>query len=212
MRRRPERVHAIVPLNVIGKSKTRLSPLLDPAQRARLTAAMLADVLRSLAGSSRIARVTVVSADRSALPIAQKYGARFLWEGKRRGLNGALKLAIRRLGSPVVMIVHADLPFVTTRDIDEFIMKSAGYQAVIVPSKDGMGTNALFLKPPNVMPPAFGGRSFRKHLFLAKKRKLHCKVLRIRAVQFDLDEPRDLRRFMKHGARNQTFRFLRTIL
>ena len=153
-----------------------------------------------------------MSADWSARGIAENRGAKFLWEGRRRGLNRALKLAIRRIADPVAIIIHADLPLLTPRTIDELIAKSRGYQAVIVPSKDGTGTNALILQPPNVMPPVFGDGSFRRHLLLAKKRRLHFKVLRVRAVQFDLDEPNDLRHFMKYDTRSHTFRFLRTIL
>jgi len=206
-----EPVHAIVPLKSIKKSKTRLSAL-RPQDRARLTVAMLSNVLVALTKSKRISDVTVVSADKSASKIANRHGAQFLWEGRRHGLNSALRSAIRELEqrtTGTVMIVHADLPLLTTRDVDKFLSRAQGFQIVIVPCKNGTGTNALLLRPPNVIPPVFGKGSFKAHLSLAKKARFRWRVLRIQGIQFDIDDPRDLRKFTRQDARGKSFRFLR---
>lgn len=205
-------VHAIVPLKIIKKSKTRLWAL-GPQDRAKLTVAMLRNVLLALGNARKISDVTVVSADKSASRIAHRYGAKFLWEGKRHGLNRALRLAIRKLEertTGAAMIVHADLPLLTSRDIDKFLTRSQGFQIAIVPCKNGTGTNTLLLKPPHAIPPVFGKGSYKTHLSLAKKTGFRWKVLRIRGIQFDIDDPRDLRQFMRYDARNESFRFLST--
>jgi 2-phospho-L-lactate guanylyltransferase len=204
-------VHAIVPLKVIKKSKTRLSSL-TPQERAKLTLAMLTNVLVALRKSRGISDVTVVSADKSASRIARRYGADFLWEGRRAGLNRGLRLAIRKLEQRRVeaaMIVHADLPLLTTQDINEFLTRSQGFEIAIVPCKNETGTNALLLRPPNAIPPAFGIESYKMHLSLAKKRRFRWKVLRIRGIQFDIDDPQDLRKFMRCHAHSETLRFLK---
>jgi 2-phospho-L-lactate guanylyltransferase len=204
-------VHAIVPLKVIKKSKTRLSSL-TPQDRAKLTVAMLTNVLVALGKSRGVSDVTVVSADKTAARIARRCGADFLWEGTTAGLNRALRLAIRKLRqrtAKAAMIVHADLPLLTAQDINEFLTRSQGFQIAIVPCKNETGTNALLLRPPNAIRPAFGIESYKVHLSLAKKRRFRWKVLRIRGIQFDIDDPQDLRKFMRYHAHSEICRFLR---
>jgi len=212
--RRAGRVHAIVPLNVLRKSKARLSSMLKPVEREQLTVAMLKDVLSVLRRSRQVGSVTVVSADKNARSISRRFGANFLWEGKRRGLNKGLKLAIsnsERRGASSVLVIHSDLPLLKPREIDEFLEQSQGYSVSLTPSKDGTGTNALLMRPPRVIRPVFGRDSFRKHLSLAMKRNARSRVLRFRGISFDVDKPRDLVNLMRRPLRNETGKFLRTL-
>ena len=217
MKRRPRRagrVHAIVPLNVLRKSKARLSSMLKPVEREQLTVAMLKDVLSVLRRSRQVGSVTVVSADKNARSISRRFGSNFLWEGKRRGLNKGLKLAIsnsERRGASSVLVIHSDLPLLKPREIDEFLEQSQGYSVSLTPSKDGTGTNALLMRPPRVIRPVFGRDSFRKHLSLAMKRNARSRVLRFRGISFDVDKPRDLVNLMRRPLRNETGKFLRTL-
>jgi 2-phospho-L-lactate guanylyltransferase len=203
-------VHAIVPMKIIRKSKTRLSSL-GPNERARLTVAMLSNVLGALRKSQGISDVTVVSADMAVSAIAHRYGAKFLWEGKRPELNKALRLAIRKLthrSNEAVMIIHADLPLLTARNVDRVLRRSKHFEVLIVPCKNGTGTNALLLRPPTAISPVFGKASFKRHLSEAKKGNLRWTVLRIPQIQFDIDDPEDLYKFMRYRARGKAFRFL----
>jgi 2-phospho-L-lactate guanylyltransferase len=180
--------------------------------RAKLTMAMLSNVLAALRKSRKISDVTIVSPDKAASRIARRYGAKFLWEGKSRGLNRAVRLAIGKLEqrrAEAAMVVHADLPILTTHDVNEFLSRSWNSDVAIVPCKNGTGTNALLLRPPNVIKPVFGTGSFKIHLSLAKRTKLRWKVLRIRGIQFDIDNDQDLRRFMRYYKRSETFRLLK---
>jgi 2-phospho-L-lactate guanylyltransferase len=206
-----EKVHAIVPLKTIKKSKTRLHAL-SLQDRAKLTVAMLSNVLDALRRSRKIGDITVVSADKSVSKIAHRKGAEFLSEGRRHGLNRALRLAVRQLekkGAGTAMIIHADLPLLKTRDVDKFLTGTEGFQIAMVPCKNGTGTNALLLRPPSASPLVFGKESFKTHLSLAKKAKFRCRILRIRGIQFDIDDPRDLRKFTRQDAKGESFRFLR---
>lgn len=206
-------MHAIVPLNVLKKSKARLSPLLTPDERERLTVAMLKDILSALKKARRVHSITVVSADKNARRISRSFGVGFLWEGKRRGLNKGVKLAIRkseRRGASAVLVIHADLPRVKPREIDKFLEQSQGYSVALTPSKEGAGTNALLMNPPQVINPVFGKDSFRKHLWLARERSAPSKVSRFKGIGFDVDKPRDLIALTRRPPRNETGRFLRT--
>lgn len=207
-------IHAVVPVNVLRKSKARLSRILSGRDREQLTVTMLADVLSALRNVRRIRSVTVVSADKDVRKIALRFGANFLCEGKRRGLNKGVRLAIRnseRRGASAVLVIHADLPLLTSLEIHRFLVESRGYQMALTPSRDGRGTNALLLRPPQVIPPVFGKDSFRRHLWVASRRGISRKVLRLRGISFDMDEPRDLFTLMRHPGRNETGLFLRTL-
>lgn len=209
---RAEGIHAIVPLNVLGKSKARLAPLLKPAEREQLTVAMLKDVLSVLRNAKRIRSVTVVSADRTVRGICRRFGASFLWEGKRRGLNKGVKLAIRsceRRGASSVLVIHSDLPLLKPVEIERFLERSRGYSVALTPSKDRDGTNALLMTPPHVMRPVFGKDSFHRHLRLARRKRARNRILRFKGIGFDVDEPRDLVRLMRMPLRNETGQFLR---
>jgi len=212
--RRVGRTRAIVPLNVLNKSKARLSPILAPVERERLTVAMLKDVLKALSKAKRIHSVTVVSADMSARNMCRRYGASFLWEGKRRGLNRGVGLAagnVQRKGTSSILIIHSDLPLLKPKEIDLFLKQSEGYSVALTPSKDRDGTNALFMNPPQVLSPVFGRDSFQRHLSLARKHKIRARVLRFRGIGFDIDTPSDLVELMHLPLRNETGQFLRTL-
>jgi len=208
-----DQVYAIIPVNVIKLSKERLSPLLSSGDRARLTVAMLNDVLRVVSRVRVISRVTVVSADRRVRRIARSYNANFIWEGKRRGLNKGVRLAIldsEGRGASAVVVIHADLPFANSQEISRFLSRCENHSVGLVPSRDGNGTNALFLKPPGILRPVFGTHSFQKHQSLAKQRNLAVKVVRSRTIGFDVDEPEDLRRLQRCRLRGETGKLLRT--
>ena len=207
-----DEIHAIVPVNVIKLSKLRLSPILNSSGRARLTVAMLSDVLNAVSRVRMITRVTVVSADQEVQRIADSYNAKFIWEGKKRGLNNGVKLAIANSeGASAVVVIHADLPFANSREISRFLNRCKNHAVGLAPSRDGNGTNAIFLKPPRILSPVFGRHSFQRHLTLAKQSKLAVRVFRSGPIGFDVDEPSDLKELQDCQLRNETADFLRTL-
>ena len=212
-RRRLRSVDAIVPVNVLHKSKARLAPILTRLERERLSVSMLEDVLSALTRARHVGSVTLVSADRGVSAIARRFGASFLWEGRRRGLNKGVNLAITRAeetGTSAVMVVHADLPLLKPIEIDAFLERSYACPVGLTPSKDG-GTNALLLRPPRIIKPGFGKNSYRRHLNLARRKKVPCKVLAISGIQFDVDGPEDLIRLAHQPPRNKTGRILKSL-
>jgi len=207
------KVHAIVPVNVPNGSKRRLSRRLDANQRAILTITMLINVLSALRRSSSVSSVTVVCADREMQTVVEKYGAAFLWEGWLRGLNPALGFAMKEVPSnSPVLIIHADLPLLTSRDVDNLVRRAADCSVALAPSKDGTGTNAVLMRSPNMIRLSFGANSFRKHYVLARKMKLALRVVRIHGVAFDIDNEQDLDELVKYYANGQTQRVLKRII
>jgi len=206
-------VHAIVPAKVLRESKARLAPSLSIANRSRLSRAMLVDVLDTLGRVPGVRRITVVSADRSVRTIATRQGAHFLAEDKR-GLNNALRLALRHArnrNAPASLILPSDIPLVTPDELTRLLDLSDGYPITITPSKDGHGTNALLLRPPGVINPAFGVNSFQKHQALANQKRLPVRVVNLKGVALDLDEPADLSRISRLSLRNRTGNCLKSL-
>ena len=202
---------AIVPVNILSMSKARLAPSLNAVLRRRLSTAMLADVLTAISTVRWIQRITVVSADRSVARLAHMTDAHFLWEGERRGLNKGLRLALldaSRRKASAALILPADIPLVTPREIRTFLRLSDGHSIAITPSKDGAGTNALLLRPPRIIKPSFGKNSFRRHTAAAQRMGLRPKVIKLRGISLDVDEPRDLGRLRSVSSRSDTGRLV----
>jgi 2-phospho-L-lactate guanylyltransferase len=87
-----------------------------------------------------------------------------------------------------------DIPLATADDIEElFGALEPEPCAVLVPSRDGTGTNALLRSPPALFPSHFGPDSFALHLAEAERCKAKTKVIRNPRLALDVDEPADLK-------------------
>jgi len=81
---------------------------------------------------------------------------------------------------------------------------------VIVPSRDGTGTNAMMRTPPTLFPSHFGGGSFAKHLAEAERAHARVMVRRNARVEMDVDDEADLRALLDHDlGGTETGRWLR---
>jgi 2-phospho-L-lactate guanylyltransferase len=69
----------------------------------------------------------------------------------------------------------------------------AGAGALLVPSKEGTGTNALVRTPPGIFGTRFGGRSLTRHVLAAEHLRVGCEIVPNPRLAFDVDTPEDLR-------------------
>ncbi|MFV2145103.1 2-phospho-L-lactate guanylyltransferase [Isoptericola sp. G70] len=159
------RTVAVVPLRDGVSGKSRLAAALDPGARRRLVVALarhVVEVLAPLVADGRLAGVVVVTADvpfvkevLAAVPgqvIAEPPGT--------PGLNGALDHArdhVRNLAADRVLVVHADLPRLTTADVDALLATRA--DVTIATDRHATGTNLLMV--PLTAPLAAKGYRFR---------------------------------------------------
>jgi 2-phospho-L-lactate guanylyltransferase len=196
-------VYAIVPVKKIGVSKRRLSESLSLQERKALTVAMLEDVLKALK-SSVVAKVLVVSNDPKVRPIAEKFGADF-FSPFRKGLNFAVEEAwawCMKNKADSVLVLPADIPLVTSKDIDSIVKLGSGERRVVLaPSKD-WGTNAFFQCPPHLVHANFGPDSFKKHSAAARSKGVCVKYYYSLGVGLDIDSVEDLQFLLK--AQNTT--------
>jgi 2-phospho-L-lactate guanylyltransferase len=204
--------HAIVPVKSLLRAKSRLVSILSRDVRARLARAMLRDVLSALRGARSIGRVWVVSHDRALLADVERLGASPLEEEFDMGLNRALRFATRAArerGAERVLILPSDVPLVRAQDLERLLRFPRGASvgkgfAVVVPSKDGAGTNALLRTPPAAIPPCFGSDSFRRHAREAARRGVLVYERRIARIALDVDTPRDLLAVLATESRGST--------
>jgi len=204
---------AIIPVKRLSEAKSSLSSSLTLEQRQRLVLSMLADVLGAVHQAPSIASAIVVSPDERVLSFAPLHGAEGVAEPDL-GLNEALKLAIRHTiskGVDSVLILPADLPLLKNVDVENLIaMASAPKDVVIAPSK-AKGTNALFLRPPDLINLRFGGESFPLHVKEASQSGVRPRIYRSPTVALDIDEPEDLLKVETLGLGTRTHEFLRSL-
>lgn len=200
---------AIVPAKRLSEAKSSLSGALTDDQRRGVVLCMLADVLEAIHCAPSTAGIIVVSQDKEVLNFAEENGALGVLE-PGVGLNGAIKLAIQRAtaeGATSVLIIPSDLPLLRPSDVENIAaMASSPQDVVLAPSKDN-GTNAMFLRPPDVMEPRFGGESFPVHLMEARETGIKPRIYRSRTIAFDIDDVTDLLGVKVHelGARAHDF-------
>jgi 2-phospho-L-lactate guanylyltransferase len=84
------------------------------------------------------------------------------------------------------------LPRLTTSDLEAILTLVTGSPALaIAPCRHGTGTNALLVRPPNLIPFAFGPASFDAHYTAARAAGVEPAIYRADSVAFDLDTPED---------------------
>jgi 2-phospho-L-lactate guanylyltransferase len=187
---------AIVPIRTLEGAKSRLGEVLDAEERHDLAVALLERTVRAAVAASTVAGVVAVSPDPAALEIAAGGGAHPLRQ-RTSGLNAAVaeaRLEACRLGATEVIVLPTDLPQISPSAIDELVRAARdtpGPLVLLVPDRHGRGTNALFLRPPDVIEVAFGGDSRLAHAARADAAGVAYRELD-GPLAMDLDTPDDL--------------------
>lgn len=195
-------VWAIVPIKPLNRAKSRLAPVLEPDQREKLALGMMQHVLTVLTQSPHLGGVLVISRDMKALAEARQISnVQTLQESGTPELNQALLRASEMLiswGIGATLIIPADIPLVSVEDI-ESIVKMGMVDRTVVLSADRQldGTNALFLRPPNLMDFGFGRGSFQRHREHAEQEQLNWRIYKSDRLALDVDTPEDLTYYLE---------------
>ncbi len=190
------RIAAIIPVAAIEGAKTRLGESLDAEERHDLVEGLVTRTLEAVESVARIEDVLVVSPDRTVLGWAADLGVRTLRQ-RTTGLNPGVREArddVVAGGARAVLIVPIDLPFITTAAIDDLIgalLEDIGPTVVLVPDRHGTGTNALALRPPEVIDVSFGIDSRTSHRVAASTAGATYREVD-GPLSVDLDTPEDL--------------------
>jgi 2-phospho-L-lactate guanylyltransferase len=193
-------------MRTLSGGKARLGEALDAEEREELVLGLLVHTLTVLGQWQRCRHVHLVSPDPVLAAVTR--GAAVPVSVHRQdgeGLNEGIDLGVaaaRAAGAASVLVLPGDLPCLTAGVLDELVMAAdAGLAAAaggplvaIAPSDARSGTNALLLRPPDVIAPAFGSDSFEAHLRAAEAADASVQVVSDAVIGFDLDTPEDLER------------------
>jgi len=187
---------AIVPVKPLRRGKSRLAPVLTEGERTTLNQTLLTNTLKILSSVNQIDRIMVVSRDPAALTLARDFGARTVLENGNPELNTALRRAAMVAKTHManeILIIPADLPLLSTNEIDAFLERSGKPPEVIIsPDRRRDGTNMLYINPAGLIHFHFGTGSFQKHLAEAEKTGARIEIVESTSLGLDLDIPEDL--------------------
>jgi len=196
--------YILIPVKDLTRAKQRLAGMMTQAERTELAWAMLENTFAAAARVTSIDRIAVVTLYQPAITLAEKYGMEVILETEQISESASVDFGSQKIakrGGQAVLRLPIDLPLITTADI-ETILAADQLQTpsvVIVPSRDGTGTNAILRRPPNLFPSHFGAGSLGKHLKEAEHVQAECWLLELPRIALDIDEPEDLAEFLKQG-------------
>jgi 2-phospho-L-lactate guanylyltransferase len=204
----------LLPVKDLRNAKKRLIGVLRPEERFGLAQAMLADTIRTVRGVLFAEKVFVITNYPPALDAAEENGWEILHEERQISESDSVDAAARiceERGVRALLRLPLDLPLVQSRDVDELLTIECQAPAlVIVPSRDGTGTNAMLRTPPTLFPSHFGNGSFAKHLAEAKTAGAQVFIRRNPRLEMDVDDEADLRALLEHDLTStETGRWLR---
>jgi 2-phospho-L-lactate guanylyltransferase len=191
-------VWIVVVARVGTAAKSRLAGTLNADQRRQLTLAMLSDVVDVCAQARGPITGTVAVVDEpAARSVALLGGALAIADPGTGSMNAAVAAGVaaaRQRGADTVLIVPGDVPLISANDL-QALLDAAGQaqRAVIVgSSRDGQGTNALLLRPPDVIAPSFGPPSVGRHVRAGLSAGAHTMVRSGLGLSLDVDTSDDL--------------------
>lgn len=188
---------ALVPVKRRSAAKQRLAGRLPPAVRLELTRTMLGCVVDALRKSRLIDHVAFASAERDTIPLEFA-----LLPDAGGGLNAVLDDARRSLlanGAAELLVLPADLPFVTAADIDAVVESGRRSGFALATDRAGRGTNALYLRAASPFRFRFGPDSRASHVEEAARAGWLPVPVESAGLSFDVDESEDFDRLLAAG-------------
>lgn len=198
---------AVLPVKRFAAAKQRLASL-DEEQRQALVAAMLGDSLEAIGEARAIERTILVSGEPRAQELAGAAGCEIVPDPADEGHVTAALAGVARAeadGAGCVALLPGDCPLMNPRELDRLLTGVPESYVAIVPDRHGTGTNALVLRPPDAIRPAFGEGSCARHVSAAREAGVAFAVEELPSLALDLDTPADVvaltRKLAEHPGR-----------
>jgi 2-phospho-L-lactate guanylyltransferase len=190
----------LLPVKDLTGAKQRLAVILTVEERFALANAMLADTMHGIAEASHASAVFVVTNYSPAIAAAESRGWEVLREthqvSESASVDFASTLCAER-GVTHLLRVPLDVPRVRGEDLDALLDVDCGERgAVLVPSRDGTGTNAILRSPPALFPSHFGPGSFALHCEEACNCGARIEIRKMPNLETDIDDETDLRAYL----------------
>jgi 2-phospho-L-lactate/phosphoenolpyruvate guanylyltransferase len=192
----------LLPIKDLRNAKQRLASVLAPEERFALAQVMLADTIRAVRGVRRAEKIFLITNYAPAIQAGEENG----WEILREELQISESISVdtasqqcQERGITALLRLPLDVPLVQASDIDELLeVECAAPGVVIVPSRDGTGTNAILRTLPTLFRSHFGSGSFAKHYGEAQRAGARIFVRRNVRLEMDVDDEADLRALLEH--------------
>lgn len=186
---------AIIPVKRFDEAKQRLTAGYEPERRRQLVAAMVEDTLEAISKARTVQRTIVVTGDPIAQELAHEAGAEVVPDPGDAGHVQAVLAGIAKAeveGEDTVVLLPGDCPLLDPQELDRLLTGVPERYVTIVPDRHGTGTNALLLRPPSAIVPAFGEGSCARHVELARDAGIPYAVEELASLGLDLDTPADV--------------------
>lgn len=172
---------AIIPYRE-GGGKSRLSKLLSPEERLRLSRNMFCHVSSVLAACSEVEDILLLGDD-----IPEIWTGLLAPDGGR-GLNAELAGLVKQRSGRPTLIIHADLPLLESSEVEHLLALAGTSGCALAPDRAKTGTNALALADPLGFAFHFGPGSFALHRALAGN---GAAIAKRPGLAVDIDTPED---------------------
>jgi len=187
----------LIPVKEFAAAKSRLAPHFSPEERGSLASALCRDFFVVIGQVHCVDSVFVASKEQAVLDWATARGWETIPEREQISESDSVDSASRLLaerGVTALLRLPADIPLVGAHDIATlFDQIGPPPFALLVPSRDGTGTNALLRSPPTLFPSHFGPGSFDKHLSEAARAGAETRIFYNPRIAKDVDDIDDLR-------------------
>ena len=194
----------MVPLKPLALAKSRLAGAAG-SLRPGLALAFAQDTVVAALSCPEVARVLVVTDDRTAAAELAALGADPVPDRPRAGLNAALAhgagLARSRYGAGPVAALSADLPALRAQELGRVLRAAAAHPRAFLADTQRVGTTLLAAAPGSPLMPGFEGASRSRH---AASGAHELTLDDVPSVRRDVDTPDDLRAALLLGAGART--------
>ena len=194
-------IWAIIPVKPLGRAKSRLAAVLSPEQREQLAESLFRRVVTVVKTVPQVGGTLVISRDTRVLSIARDLGVNTVQESGAPELNNALMRAtqvVRGWRGQAVLILPADLPLIAADDVVNVISLGMEDNSVVIATDQHEdGTNAMLIRPPGLIPYAYGVGSFQRHVDMAREVGANVTVFRSDRLALDIDVPADLEEYYR---------------
>jgi len=205
---------AIIPIKTFTKAKTRLG--LPSHQTEKICELMLEEILYTLSISPLIEKIIIVTKDKRAIEIGQKFNAIQINDKDESGVNNAVALADQYLVEnkfDASIVFPQDIPYIKTQDI-EFVLKfkTDSKFVIVVPSRRFDGTNALVRMPVNLMKTHYDEDSYKIHMDTAKGITRNVSLVFSKRIMWDVDNYEDLQFLLNQNEKPEWIKKIQEVL
>ena len=208
------KIAAIIPVKTFLNAKTRLD--LPSEKVEALCKIMLEEILQVLSISPKIEKIILVTKEKKAIEIGEKFNTITIIDEKEESVNQAVSLADEYLlknNFNASIVFPQDIPYIKTQDID-FMLKYQMHPnfVIIIPSRKFDGTNALARMPIDLMKTHYDNDSYRKHMTIAKEHTLNVAMVFVKRIMLDIDDQEDLKILLEQNEKPELVEKIKKIL